>query len=225
VNESNNSITATVWVQADTMRPQISTLYDDREIVPGDLVATVPRVVIKVSDNSPRLWSDTTQVILWLDGQRVVFKGNENLHAVSDGSSHIVQAYEFKPRLNKGDHVLEIWATDFYGNRTIKRDEFTVTTDLKILALLNYPNPFAADTDITFTLSQPAEVEIRFYTVAGRLIREMNGGAMAAGFNRVNWDGLDADGDPLANGVYLYKVTAQGDGEKISEIGKAVVMR
>jgi flagellar hook assembly protein FlgD len=48
---------------------------------------------------------------------------------------------------------------------------------------------------------------------------------MAAGFNRVNWDGLDADGDPLANGVYLYKVTAQGDGEKIAEIGKAVVIR
>jgi len=225
VNESNNSITATVWVQADTMRPQIATLYDDREIVPGDLVAGTPRVLIKVMDNSPRQWPDTSQVILWLDGRRVVYKGNASLQSVPDGAAHVAQAWEFKPTLGSGEHVLEIWATDLYGNRTIKRDEFSVTAELKILALLNYPNPFSQETDITFTLSQPAEVAIKIYTVAGRLIREIPAGAMAAGFNAVHWDGLDADGDALANGVYLYKVTAQGDGEAISEIGKAVVMQ
>ena len=84
------------------------------------------------------------------------------------------------------------------------------------------------------SLNQPnAEVEIKIYTLAGRLIRkiEMEPTEVLAGFNMVPWDGLDADGDRPANGVYLYKISAHrpssenGEMLRSEEIGKLVIQR
>ena len=91
--------------------------------------------------------------------------------------------------------------------------------------MLNYPNPFFGPTNFTFELTQPADVTIKIYTVAGRLIKVIDAGAVSAGFQQVPWDGLDADGDALANGVYIYKVFANDGNEKVGEISKIVVMR
>jgi flagellar hook assembly protein FlgD len=46
---------------------------------------------------------------------------------------------------------------------------------------------------------------IRIYTVTGKLVRELR---MMGGIGQVQmpWDGLDAEGDRLAQGTYLYKV-------------------
>lgn len=50
---------------------------------------------------------------------------------------------------------------------------------------------------------------IRIYTVAGKLVRELR---QAGGIGQVQmvWDGLDAEGSPLAQGTYLYKVHVSG---------------
>jgi flagellar hook assembly protein FlgD len=105
---------------------------------------------------------------------------------------------------------------------------------LKVQNLVNYPNPFKDDTQFTFELTQSAEAEIKIYTVAGRLIRTLRPGILPAGYNQVYWDGKDADGDGLANGVYLYKITAKaakpgssGTASEITakEFGRLVVMR
>jgi flagellar hook assembly protein FlgD len=34
---------------------------------------------------------------------------------------------------------------------------------------------------------------------------------MNIGFNRIYWDGRDADGDEIANGIYFYKIISQLD--------------
>jgi flagellar hook assembly protein FlgD len=50
-----------------------------------------------------------------------------------------------------------------------------------------------------------------------------------SGFNQLEWDGRDGDGDQLANGVYLYKIIATqrlgGESLRAEEIGKLVVQR
>jgi flagellar hook assembly protein FlgD len=57
----------------------------------------------------------------------------------------------------------------------------------------------------------PEEVKIKVYTIAGRLIRDINLPVtdLNIGFNKVYWNGRDQDGDEIANGVYLYKVIAK----------------
>jgi flagellar hook assembly protein FlgD len=50
---------------------------------------------------------------------------------------------------------------------------------------------------------------VRLYTVAGKLVRTLRqmGGI---GQIQVTWDGLDDEGDRLAQGTYLYKVYVNG---------------
>ena len=79
-------------------------------------------------------------------------------------------------------------------------------------------------------------------TVTGKVVREITEaelGAIIIGRNITSyaWDGRDEFGDPLANGVYLYRVKAKINGEEIKhresgadtyfkeEFGKMYLMR
>jgi flagellar hook assembly protein FlgD len=111
--------------------------------------------------------------------------------------------------------------------------EFTIETvesnpnDDYLYGLLNYPNPFKDETAFVFHLLQDAEVEIEIYTVAGRKIKNLPPRYCQNGyvFDRFNWDGRDEQGDRIANGVYLYKVIADFNGESVSKIGRLIYMR
>ena len=51
-----------------------------------------------------------------------------------------------------------------------------VSTESRIAELYNYPNPTEGETAFTFLLTgvePPQEVEVKIYTVAGRLIRKL----------------------------------------------------
>ena len=79
--------------------------------------------------------------------------------------------------------------------------------------LANYPNPFNPETWIPYQLAEPAEVTLHIYAVDGRLIRTLTLGHQSAGIyhskNRAAyWDGRNAQGEPVASGVYFYTFTA-----------------
>lgn len=74
----------------------------------------------------------------------------------------------------------------------------------------NYPNPFAAETNITVSLANDANVHIEVFDVAGRNVRTVRLGQMAAGSTDVKFDGIGSDGRPLASGVYFCRVHAAG---------------
>jgi flagellar hook assembly protein FlgD len=79
-----------------------------------------------------------------------------------------------------------------------------------------------------FQLPVAAAVTIDIFTVGGRRIRRLDDYIGTAGANEVYWNGLDAEGDELANGVYLYRIYAVSDeyhGDKAEVIGRAVIMR
>ena len=99
---------------------------------------------------------------------------------------------------------------------------------MKLLDVYNYPNPTSGETHFTFKLTQiPDEVKIKIYTIAGRLIKEINipSTDLKYDFNKIFWDGRDEDGDFPGNGVYLYKVilTAGKKTEKV--IQKLAIVR
>ncbi|MCS6930546.1 MAG: hypothetical protein NZM43_13745, partial [Saprospiraceae bacterium] len=92
-----------------------------------------------------------------------------------------------------------------------------VVTRSALSNLLNYPNPFSTHTCFYYTLTG-AEVPIHFrlqiLTVSGRVVREVTEaefGPLRPGTHRSDfcWDGRDQHGDPLANGVYLYRIIAK----------------
>jgi len=74
----------------------------------------------------------------------------------------------------------------------------------------NRPNPFNPSTSISFTLKERAEVEIAVYNIRGGKVRTLMRGTAEAGRNAAHWNGLDERGTPVASGVYLYRITANG---------------
>jgi hypothetical protein len=72
------------------------------------------------------------------------------------------------------------------------------------------PNPFVAATALSYRLVEPSEVTLRVFDVTGRLVRVLDAGSRAAGEHRVEWDGRDLDGHPVASGVYLARLSTGG---------------
>lgn len=75
----------------------------------------------------------------------------------------------------------------------------------------NAPNPFRPRTVIAFEMPRADLAELTVFDVAGRPVRQLHRGELAAGPHRVEWDGRDEQGQPLAEGLYFYTLTtAQG---------------
>ena len=75
----------------------------------------------------------------------------------------------------------------------------------------NYPNPFNAETKISFSLAESGAVSLEIYNVVGQRIKTLTSGIYAPGTYEINWDGTSADGQPLASGLYFYRLkTIQG---------------
>lgn len=132
--------------------------------------------------------------------------------------------FTWSPRLDDGRYTLSVSGTDQLGNGPAEKSmAFQVSSDLAIERVLNVPNPAADATEFTYILSRPAEVVIRIFTVSGRLIRILEDAPGRAGYNQVRWDVRDADGHLLANGVYLYTVTAN-DGRKRVRVKERLIV-
>ena len=72
----------------------------------------------------------------------------------------------------------------------------------------NSPNPFNPETHIRFVLAEPSRASIHIYTPGGAHVRALYDRMATAGPTSVLWDGTDDHGQPVATGLYLYRLTA-----------------
>ena len=72
----------------------------------------------------------------------------------------------------------------------------------------NYPNPFNAETQMTYALPEAGAVELAIYNVGGQRVRTLVQGEQAAGRYQIVWDGRNDTGAGLASGVYLSRLTS-----------------
>jgi len=226
--------TATQFV--DNEGPHIRIYFRGREdFSSGDIVAPNAVLVAAISDSISGVnitGEIGHKITLTLDGDvnsRVDVTDRFNY----DEGSFVQGRFEYPlPELSEGPHTVEIKAWDNFNNSAIASAEFVVMPDDRIVLrdVLNYPNPLSDRTTFTFEINRDAAVEVKIYTLSGRLIRTLRDVQARSGFNMIEWDGLDADGDPPANGVYLYRVVARAqdsDGKGLTgeTIGKLVVQR
>ncbi len=70
----------------------------------------------------------------------------------------------------------------------------------------NYPNPFNPVTVIRYQTAQRSHVELSVFDVTGRHVRTLVSDVLEAGHHSADWNGLNDAGEPVASGVYLYRI-------------------
>ena len=94
---------------------------------------------------------------------------------------------------------------------SLSRRDLPVPKETVLLA--NYPNPFNPETWIPYQLSEAAAVTVTIHASDGKLVRVLELGQVPAGVysekdRAVYWNGRNAQGEPVASGVYFYTLTA-----------------
>jgi murein DD-endopeptidase MepM/ murein hydrolase activator NlpD len=72
----------------------------------------------------------------------------------------------------------------------------------------NFPNPFNPSTTIQYTLAEPAPIRLAVFDARGALVAVLVEGPRTQGRHTAQWDGRDADGKPVASGVYFFRLVA-----------------
>ncbi|HVK38732.1 MAG TPA: C25 family cysteine peptidase [Candidatus Kapabacteria bacterium] len=228
----NNTDTASMRAGFDTTRPRLAVYADGVRVMDGDFVSPMARFELRLFDNSRLRIADSTAIGMFLDLVEITLDSGAQFDPAPGGDARASFVYTPPaPGLENGEHTITYMARDASGNRTESEFvRFQVERALRIVEAVNYPNPFRERTEFTFGVaggSQPTGGEIAIYTVAGRRIKSIPLGPadVHLGFNHIEWDGLDDDRDPLANGVYLYRLMIESADGKVEVIEKLVVMR
>jgi hypothetical protein len=88
--------------------------------------------------------------------------------------------------------------------------------------LQNRQNPFNPSTTIEYSIKERARVTLRIYSVTGQLVKTLVDEVQPPlGLRAVGWDGRNNQGQPVASGVYLYKL----DTKNFSQAKKMVLLR
>lgn len=215
----------------DSIGPRISMFMNTRNFRSGDIVNENSKFIADLFDESG---INTTGTL----GHKLeaVLDGNENnkydlTNFYNSDTTYTSGTLEYDfTNLTVGRHTLKLKAWDTYNNSNEATIEFDVasTGSLQVTNIYNYPNPFAGNTAFTFQHNYPAEinVKIKVYTVAGRLIKEIDKPGVSDKFVVIDWDGKDQDGETLGNGVYIYKLVVESvDGFSVTNTGKLAVLK
>ena len=212
----------------DAVPPDIQlTIGNQQHFISGDATDSEPLIGATLTDPSGLDYLTRPLLLEIGDAFGEYERINPEAYQVTHhpGSNQLVVTYP-SPELEPREYEVRLTASDVHGNTDTKQITFRVHDALQLLSFLNYPNPFPRKTTLTCELTAPADsLVVKIYTLSGRLIRELSLPA-TPGFLMVEWDGRDADGVEVANGVYYAKLRVRRDGEKdITEILKMMKLR
>ena len=235
----NNFLKTSFSVNKDNINPILDVTFDGVHILNNDIISPNPTIVIELDDENQFLIMnediDTSNFQIEIkrplsnQWERIYFSNNlglPNLNwELANEENKFIITYE--PSFDEdGTYGLRIQGQDKSGN--ISGDQpyqifFEVIQESSITNIYNYPNPFTTKTHFVFTLTGsqiPNEFNIQILNINGRLIKqiplhETESIKIGNNITEYYWDGKDDFGDPLANGVYLYRVFAKINNKEI----------
>ncbi|MCZ6702240.1 MAG: N-acetylmuramoyl-L-alanine amidase [Ignavibacteria bacterium] len=83
----------------------------------------------------------------------------------------------------------------------------------------NYPNPFNPSTQISYSLTQDADVTLRIYDILGTQVAELVNAKQIAGSYSINFNATN-----LSSGVYLYRIVASRNGRILYTESKQMIL-
>lgn len=122
----------------------------------------------------------------------------------------------------QGIYSYRIKQIDFNGNH----EYFQLQEDVKINppgALTinqNYPNPSNPRSKIDYEMPVNGKVTIKLYDLLGQEVINIVNSPKEAGYYTAEFDGTN-----LSSGVYFYRITSEGEGQKFSKTLKMVLVK
>ena len=72
----------------------------------------------------------------------------------------------------------------------------------------NYPNPFNPTTTISYNVTESQHVTLEIFNVNGQKVKTLVDEVVSVGDHSVIWDSTDENGQKVASGIYMYRLTA-----------------
>jgi hypothetical protein len=94
---------------------------------------------------------------------------------------------------------------DSHSTVNVKED---LSEPAGFILMQNTPNPFNAQTTISFIISESCPLTLDIYSIHGQKIRTLINSSLGAGKHTVIWDGKNDKGIDSASGIYIYQVTS-----------------
>jgi len=222
----------------DFKGPEIKVFLDDRTFRSGDVVTPTPMLIVDLSDDNGINSSGAGlghRIEAWIDGSPNSVDLTDT-YLTSETDYRIGTAERELIDLKPGIHTARVRGWDIFNNPAEATVTFKIVGEgdndpLNVTEVANYPNPMGRATDFLFRHNQtaPLDVDVSIFTASGRKVRQLEARAVTDRFVRVHWDGTDADGDPIANGVYYYRLNVRVTGDETKgeyeTIQKLAVMR
>ncbi|MGB3616637.1 MAG: C25 family cysteine peptidase, partial [Catalinimonas sp.] len=228
----NNALEVSFGVVPDRTPPVLDVAFDGRRILDGEIVSPTPVITVRLKDeNTFLIREDPEGIRLFLRAPdapefQAIETTDPRLTWTPAGESNDFRLTYRPDALPDGIYTLRVQGNDVSGNPAGRAYEisFEVINASTITHFYPYPNPFTTHTRFVFTLTGrrvPDNFKVQIMTISGKVVREIfkeELGMLRIGNNVTDftWDGTDAYGDRLANGVYLYRVVmsdADGDFE------------
>ncbi|MBN2411442.1 glycoside hydrolase family 9 protein [candidate division KSB1 bacterium] len=99
-----------------------------------------------------------------------------------------------------------VMSQDGIPNLTAIEEQNNNNSPADYLLMQNYPNPFNPETVISYTLPKAAYISIDIYNSIGQKIITLEDGYKTAGYHQIVWQGLNANGQAVGSGIYLYRL-------------------
>ncbi|HNQ43305.1 MAG TPA: T9SS type A sorting domain-containing protein, partial [Candidatus Cloacimonadota bacterium] len=199
--------------------------YDFRE---GDIVGNSPILYAKISDEHGINVTGSAghNILLVLDNSLQPIPVTQYFRYDKDSYTSGILEYPLQ-NLSEGQHTLQIVAFDNFNKPEVANTTFVVRKSgaISLENLLVYPNPLKTNAQITFIISQPADITLDVFTMSGKRIRRIVTPAVQ-GFNQIPFDGKDDFGARLANNTYFIRIKAKTtDGKSIEKLERLVIYK
>ena len=92
----------------------------------------------------------------------------------------------------------------------------------------NFPNPFNPLTVIRYQLPVESRVKLKISNILGQEVKRLADEIQDAGYKSVVWNSTNDQGNPVASGIYFYRMeaTSVNDPTNIfSQVRKLILMR
>ncbi|MBI1226418.1 MAG: type IX secretion system sortase PorU [Bacteroidetes bacterium] len=204
---------------ADDKGPKVEVFMNNESFVFGGITNPNPVLLAKLEDDNG---INVIGNSVGHDLAGILDKNSQNTYKLNDFYEAALDDYTKGEvryplySLAEGRHQIKVQAWDIANNPAEGYTEFLVVTSAEVALkhVLNYPNPFTTSTCFMFEHNQAGQdldVMVQIYTISGRLIKTLEERINSTGYRLgdgdcIQWDGRDDYGDPLAKGVYVYKV-------------------